>query len=97
MADGKILGVDRSTWAGGVSGFITVGIGLGLTAIGVAVPPAAIAPIALLIAGIFVHCVPDGAKIDETLKEIPSLVPTIDPTYPGTVNPPIDTNVKLKP
>ena len=83
---GKFLGIDRSTWAGGISGLATWGIGLGLTALGVAVPPAAISGVVAIIIPVVVHFCPDAAKVDQEIKFIVSDLPAVQASYPTGKN-----------
>lgn len=75
------FGIQQSTLAGGLSGIVTWLIGLGLTAMGIVVPPAAISGAIAIIIPIVVHYVPDVAKVDEEIKKVASELPKTYPDY----------------
>lgn len=66
---------DRSTVMGGLSGLVAWGIGIGLTALGVTIPPAVITGVVAVIIPLVVHFVPDAAKVDAEIKTIGSELP----------------------
>ena len=75
------FGIQQSTLAGGLSGLATWGIGLGLTALGITVPPTVIAGLVTVIIPVVVHFVPDAAKVDADIKEVAAVLPTATPDY----------------
>lgn len=88
------FGIQQSTLAGGLSGLATWGIGLGLAALGVTVPPTVITGLVAVLVPIVVHFVPDAAKVDSEIKNIASELPQTyaspedmnDPAPSTTVN-----------
>lgn len=84
---GLPFGIQRSTLAGGISGVAAWAIGLGLTAIGFPVPPDVISGAIAVIVPIVVHFVPDAAQVDAKIKEIASIIPTVEherKDFPGS-------------
>ena len=69
------FGIQQSTLAGGLTGVAAWGIGLGLTALGVTVPPAAITAALAILIPVVVHFVPDAAKVDTEIKNIAAELP----------------------
>ena len=69
------FGIQQSTLAGGLSGLAAWGIGLGLTALGITVPPTVITGVVAILVPLVVHFVPDAAKVDAKIKEIAGELP----------------------
>lgn len=82
------FGIQQSTLAGGISGLLTWGAGIGLAALGVTIPATAIAPICLLVATVVVHYVPDAANIDTEIKNLAKVMPTTEAKYDISKNKP---------
>lgn len=75
------FGIQQSTLAGGLAGIIGWGAMLGLAAVGVPVPAAVITPLALLLATVVVHYVPDAAVVDKDIKDLAPYIPTTEAKY----------------
>jgi hypothetical protein len=89
------FGIDQSTLAGGLSGLATLGIMLGLGALGVSIPQSVIAPLVLIVTTIVVHAVPDAAKIDQEIKDVAKDLPQTyakPEDFPSAPKPPQSTS-----
>ena len=69
------FGIQQSTLAGGLTGVAAWGVGIGLTALGITVPPATISAVIAILVPVVVHFVPDAAKVDAKIKEIAGELP----------------------
>lgn len=74
---------ERSTLAGGLSGLVAWGVGLGLTSLGITIPPTVITGVVAIIIPLIVHLVPDAAKVDAEIKIIAAELPKTYAEYPG--------------
>lgn len=82
--------IQQSTLAGGLSGLAAWGIGLGLTALGVSIPPTVITGVVAILIPLIVHFVPDAAKVDTEIKDIAAELPQTYSTptdYPNAPQP----------
>lgn len=80
------FGIQQSTLAGGLSGLAAWGIGLGLTALGVSIPPTVITGVVAILIPVVVHFVPDAAKVDAEIKDIAKELPQTYQEYPVSKN-----------
>lgn len=69
------FGIQRSTLAGGITGVLAWGIGLGLSALGVPVPPNVVSGAVAILVPVVVHFVPDAAKVDAEIENIATILP----------------------
>lgn len=80
------FGIQQSTLAGGLAGVAAWGIGLGLIALGVTVPPTVISGVVAILIPVVVHFVPDAAKVDTELKTIAKELPQTYTEYPSDLS-----------
>jgi hypothetical protein len=87
------FGIQQSTLAGGLAGLAAWGAGIGLTALGITVPPATVSGIIAILIPIVVHFVPDAANVDAEIKTIAGELPQTYQEYPGDPLPNITSNI----
>ncbi len=80
------FGLQQSTVAAGLSGLAAWGIGLGLTALGVTVPPNVISGAVVVLMAVVTHYVPDAATVDKDIKAIGAELPQTYQEYPQGKN-----------